>query len=172
MSGDPRFHALLKEIGDLHDKKQKDYGVETDPFANVRGSSNWGVKPWVGAVVRANDKIKRLQKYAQDGQLANESARDSFMDLAVYALIALVLHDEDQGKVVPPHETGYPYQAGCYCVEPRLIYTPGRLHDKKCPLYFVPKWQGCLGEDCPCGECGEDKCCAGEYDPEFDSPVA
>lgn len=98
MAGDPRFHALLKEIGDLHDKKQKDYGVETDPFANVRGSSDWGVAPWVGAMIRANDKVKRLQKYARDGQLANEGARDSFMDLAVYALIALVLHDEGQDK--------------------------------------------------------------------------
>jgi hypothetical protein len=45
-------------------------------------------------MIRANDKVKRLQKYARDGALANESARDSFMDLAVYALIALVLHDE------------------------------------------------------------------------------
>jgi hypothetical protein len=45
-------------------------------------------------MVRANDKIKRLQKYAREGNLSNESARDSFMDLAVYALIALVLHEE------------------------------------------------------------------------------
>lgn len=99
MAGDPRFHALLKEIGNLHDKKQKDYGAESDPFANVRGSREWGVKPWVGAMIRANDKVKRLQKYARDGELANESARDSFMDLAVYSLIALVLHDEEEGPV-------------------------------------------------------------------------
>lgn len=97
--GDPRFHALLKEIGDLHDKKQKDYGVATDPFANVRGSADWGIAPWVGAMIRANDKIKRLQKYAREGSLENETARDSFMDLAVYALIALVLHDEERPRV-------------------------------------------------------------------------
>jgi hypothetical protein len=98
VSGDPRFHALLKEIGDLHDKKQKDYGTGHDPFANVRGSTEWGVPPWVGAMIRANDKVKRLQKYARDGELENESARDSFMDLAVYSLIALVLHDEEKGS--------------------------------------------------------------------------
>lgn len=95
MAGDPRFHALLKEIGDLHDKKQEDYGTNVDPFANVRGSQDWGVPPWVGAMVRANDKFRRLQKYARDGQLANESARDSFLDGAVYQLIALILHDEE-----------------------------------------------------------------------------
>ncbi len=96
MSGDPRFHALLKQIGDLHDKKQADYGVATDPFANVRGSAEWGVKPWTGAMIRANDKVKRLQKYARDGELANEGVEDSFMDLAVYSLIALILHREEQ----------------------------------------------------------------------------
>ena len=98
MPGDPRFHALLKEIGATHDLKQRDYGTTMDPFANVRGSQDWGVAPWVGAMVRANDKVKRLQKYARDGILSNESARDSFVDLAVYALIALVLHDEEQSS--------------------------------------------------------------------------
>lgn len=94
--GDARFHALLKEIGDLHDAKQEDYGQEQDPFANVRGSKDWGVEPWKGAMIRAYDKVKRLQKYAKTGTLRNEAARDSFMDLAVYSLIALVLHDEAQ----------------------------------------------------------------------------
>lgn len=106
MVGDPRFHALLKEIGNLHDKKQKDYGRDTDPFANVRGSEDWGVAPWVGAMIRANDKIKRLQKYAREGNLENETARDSFMDLAVYSLIALVLHDEALGVPVVVDEVG------------------------------------------------------------------
>lgn len=97
-AGDPRFHALLKEIGDLHDKKQKDYGTSGDPFANVRGSKEWGVPSWVGAMIRANDKMKRLQNFARNGTLANESARDSFMDLAVYSLIALVLYDEENAS--------------------------------------------------------------------------
>ena len=99
MAGDARFHALLKEIGDLHDKKQADYGVQTDPFANVRGSADWGIEPWIGAMIRANDKIKRLQKYAREGNLENETAEDSFKDLAVYALIALILHNEGAGAV-------------------------------------------------------------------------
>lgn len=98
MAGDPRFHALLKEIGALHDKKQEDYGTDEDPFANVRASSEWGIKPWVGAMNRAGDKVKRLKKYAKDGRLANESARDSFLDNAVYTLIALILHDEEKSQ--------------------------------------------------------------------------
>lgn len=89
-----RFHAILEEIGKLHDKKQADYGRPSDPFANVRGSTEWGVPAWVGAMVRANDKLKRLQKVSQGGELANEGVLDSFQDLAVYAIIAQVLWEE------------------------------------------------------------------------------
>jgi hypothetical protein len=51
-------------------------------------------------MVRANDKVKRLQKLAKEGGLANESARDSFMDLAVYALLALILFEEVAGATI------------------------------------------------------------------------
>lgn len=91
MAGDPRFHALLQQMGELHDKKQEDYGKKTDPFANVRAAEDWGIPGWQGAMIRATDKIKRLQKFAREGKLANESVEDSLMDLAVYALIALIL---------------------------------------------------------------------------------
>src|SRR5690606_38804879 len=97
--GDPRFHAWLKKLGELHDKKQLDYGREHDPFANVRGAEDFGVPGWVGALIRANDKMRRLQKAAQGGTLANEGVVDSLMDLAVYAVIALMLFGEEQGAV-------------------------------------------------------------------------
>lgn len=89
------FAKLLGEIEELHKKKQQDYGTDGDPFANIRGSEEWGIRPWIGAMVRAQDKIKRIQKYAREGNLANESVRDSFMDLAVYSLIACLLWEEE-----------------------------------------------------------------------------
>ena len=92
--GSERFHRLLQEMGDLHDKKQADYGREGDPFANVRGSADFGVAPWIGTMVRANDKMRRIQQFAIRGSLRNEGVRDSLMDLAVYSIIALVLYDE------------------------------------------------------------------------------
>ena len=97
-AGDPRFHALIDTIRDLHDAKQADYGTNTDAFANVRGSEDWGVDPWVGAMIRATDKVKRLQTYARTGKLRNEGVRDSFLDLAVYAIIGHVLFDEQEGE--------------------------------------------------------------------------
>lgn len=96
--GGRRFYEILKELAVLHAKKQLDYGADNDPFANVRGSAEWGVKPWVGAMIRATDKVKRLQKYARDGVLANEGAEDSLRDLAVYAVIALVLWEQSEQK--------------------------------------------------------------------------
>ena len=97
MTGDPRFHEELKKLGDLHDAKQSDYGRKEDPFANVRASEEWGMPPWVGAMVRANDKMKRLQKAARGGTMTNEAVEDSFQDLAVYAIIGLILYREDIG---------------------------------------------------------------------------
>lgn len=90
-----RLHELLKSLGDLHDRKQADYGTASDPFANVRASQEFGIPPWVGALVRLNDKIVRLKQFARRGSLKNESAVDSMMDIAVYALIALVLYEEE-----------------------------------------------------------------------------
>lgn len=99
--GHPRFHELLAEIGALHDAKQQDYGVATDPFANLRSATDWGIPQWVGAMLRAGDKVKRLQTFAQTGTLANEGVKDSFQDLAVYALIALILFEEEQNGTGP-----------------------------------------------------------------------
>lgn len=102
LKGDPRFHQLLYEIGQLHDAKQRDYGTNVDPLANIRGASGWGVPPWVAAMVRIGDKVRRLQRFAAKGELANESAEDSMLDIAVYALLALILYREESNKEPAP----------------------------------------------------------------------
>jgi|HubBroStandDraft_4_1064222.scaffolds.fasta_scaffold18964_5 hypothetical protein len=89
-----RFIAILDEIKSMHLKKMADYGKPGDPFANVRASVGFGVSAWIGAMIRANDKVARLQSLATTGKLTNEGAQDSFLDLASYAIIALVLYEE------------------------------------------------------------------------------
>lgn len=125
MTGDPRFHAALQRIADLHDKKQEDYGAEGDPFANIRASENWGIPAWVGALVRLNDKVHRLQQFALKGELANESAVDSMEDIAVYALIAKILYQEES------REQAFDAQA-------------------KAPLTKADLFRTCGDPDCPC----------------------
>lgn len=94
-----KFHRYLKEVANLHDVKQRDYGREEDPFANVRASEEWGIDGWVGAMIRLNDKVRRLQSLAVTGRLSNEGAIDSFMDIACYAIIARVLFEDESDKL-------------------------------------------------------------------------
>lgn len=90
------FIKILEEMGALHIKKMKDYGRVGDPFANVKASEEWGAKPWIGAMIRGTDKIRRLQSYVRNGKLENEGVEDSLIDLAVYSVIALVLFREQE----------------------------------------------------------------------------
>jgi hypothetical protein len=92
--GDPRFHALLQELGELHNKKSADYGLGTDFLANVRASEEFGVPAWKGAVLRMNDKITRIKSSCMKGKLENESMEGSLKDIAAYSLIALLLWRE------------------------------------------------------------------------------
>lgn len=93
-----RFHELLKECAATHDKKMADYGDPRgiDPFSNINSSKEFGVSPWKGAMIRANDKMNRLKTFAMKGSLENEPVEDSLIDLANYSLIALVLYEKEQ----------------------------------------------------------------------------
>lgn len=94
MSSDPRFEAILRDISQLHGKKSADYGRGEDTYANVRASQEFGIAPWAGAMVRANDKMTRIKSHCLNGRLENESLEDSLIDLATYAIIALLLFRE------------------------------------------------------------------------------
>ncbi len=94
MNSSERFKAILKRISDTHDKKQADYGTSEDPFANISASTEFGIEPWVGTVLRMNDKMTRIRSFIKNGTLKNESIQDSLLDICVYAAIALVKYEE------------------------------------------------------------------------------
>ena len=96
------FDSVIEEIVALHYKKQSDYGRMDigDPFANVRASEDFGIPGYLGAIIRANDKVRRLQKFARGGTMVNESAEDSMLDAAVYFIIALCLFREENNGTV------------------------------------------------------------------------
>lgn len=75
---------VLAELRSLIIAKQHDYG-----HGNILAFGEKGV------LVRANDKVARLKHLLWDrpGEPANESIRDSWRDLAGYAIIALMLRD-------------------------------------------------------------------------------
>lgn len=85
------YNVTDKYYGELHRtlvKKQKDYGPGN--IANAPGG------PLNGLRVRIYDKISRINNLVDSGATPeNESLKDSFLDLANYAIIALlVLEDE------------------------------------------------------------------------------
>jgi hypothetical protein len=94
-----RLLKILDEMKTLSMKKQADYGSEEDPFANVReGAIAMGMRPWIGAALRMNDKMRRINKAARLGpeSLENDSLLDDFIDMALYSAIAKVLLEEEE----------------------------------------------------------------------------
>lgn len=96
--GDVRFFAILKEMWELHCKKGNDYGSNEDFLANLRSSEAFGIPAWVGALVRCNDKMIRLENLAKGNELENENAIDSFNDGACYFILARILFEETNAE--------------------------------------------------------------------------
>ena len=96
-TGDERFFKILEEIALIHSKKSADYGTD-DPLANLRSSEEFGIPSWVGVMVRANDKMRRIKSMATKKTLACESVEDSLIDLASYSILALILFREQHAQ--------------------------------------------------------------------------
>lgn len=94
--GDPRFYGLLEEIAELHSRKNHDYSKTSEPLSNFHRSQELGVEPWRGVLVRMSDKWSRIEQLAGGKTPKNESLRDSLIDLAVYALIDILLLEDAQ----------------------------------------------------------------------------
>jgi len=84
-------HALAEKFSEAEDllvKKHKDYGPK-----NISESPGG---PLNGLRVRMHDKLARINHLYDSGATPeNESLRDSFIDMANYAIIALMILDGD-----------------------------------------------------------------------------
>jgi hypothetical protein len=97
--GSLAFMEVIEEIRQIHIKKSQDYGEPGDALANIRsGAELVGIEPWRGCLVRIADKVQRIRSYCRDGRLANEGFEDTLLDLASYAVIALIMFRESQAK--------------------------------------------------------------------------
>jgi len=93
--GSVQFCAALDEIRDLHLRKTLDYGCDEDALSNIRSSSDViNVSPWAGCILRINDKMHRLRSYFRRGRVEFDGIEDTLLDIAAYAVIALVLYRE------------------------------------------------------------------------------
>lgn len=96
--GSQKFHKVLDNLRTIHEQKSSDYGDANDPLANVRrGAELIGVEAWKGCLVRIADKLQRIKKHCNGGELTNESVVDSLDDLASYAVIMRAMYEETIG---------------------------------------------------------------------------
>ena len=79
-----QLSAIQQECLELFARKNRDYG---NAFADAGP---------VGVLVRIGDKLKRLQSVTHNGinLVADEKVRDTLIDLANYAMMAVMLLDE------------------------------------------------------------------------------
>jgi len=98
--GHPDFYKLLDQMAELHSRKNHDYAGIKDPLKNLRACERLNLEPFLGVLVRLQDKWSRLEEFVNSGQLMvkNESVIDTLMDNAVYSLLAIILYQEQQKK--------------------------------------------------------------------------
>jgi len=98
-AGSKDFHALLDDMRQMHIEKNAGYaGADNpDPFANFRECERFSVSAFEGCMVRLSDKFVRATNIIRDptNERVNEKITDTFLDLAAYSLIALILWQEE-----------------------------------------------------------------------------
>ena len=98
MNQSERFFELLEDMKKTHNAKRHDYASVEDVFANFRTCEMAGIPAWKGCCVRIGDKFSRIMGFAKKEKLKvkDESIRDTLVDMANYALIALILYEEEK----------------------------------------------------------------------------
>ena len=91
-----RFHEIVKEMVELHDRKNHDY-AGGDYLSNfLMCEKHMGIPGWKGSIIRLSDKMARIMNVARDDEtsVGVETVTDTLMDLAVYAIITRILYED------------------------------------------------------------------------------
>jgi len=98
--GHPRFYQILQKMAELHSRKNHDYSGTDDPLKNLHAVEKIGITPFMGVLVRLQDKWSRIEQFANSGEVLvkDESVIDTLMDNAVYSLLAIILLEEQKFK--------------------------------------------------------------------------
>jgi hypothetical protein len=102
MMADKRYLELLKQMEELHIRKNAGYSGKDNPdaWANFRMAESFGVSAFKGCLVRMSDKYIRVTNLVKNpaNDMVNENVKDTLFDLAAYALIAICLLEEKENK--------------------------------------------------------------------------
>jgi hypothetical protein len=92
------FHDVLKRMAAIYQAKNDDYGS-----SYKLAPALLGIPVHVGLLVRMTDKLARACKLSQGqgAQIRDESLSDTLLDLANYAVMAILSLDEVGGNDNP-----------------------------------------------------------------------
>ena len=99
--GHPRFYELLEEIAETHSVKNHDYASSDDPLSNFKEvATATGLEPFDVIHQFCATKMARIKqlKLKKKNLVKGEGMDDSLKDLAVYALLGVVLLEEEASK--------------------------------------------------------------------------
>jgi hypothetical protein len=87
------FLEIIEKMKEIHQIKDHDYAGESY-LSNLKGSERIGIPAWKGTLIRMEDKMARLENFAKQDFLLvkDESIEDTFIDLATYSILALILY--------------------------------------------------------------------------------
>jgi len=93
-----RFEQLTQKMIEIMKAKNNDYSGGRDALKNFRRHGPYGI------VVRMDDKLSRLDSFYNpeekvELQVKAETADDTAMDLANYALLLIVTAEDERAKV-------------------------------------------------------------------------
>ena len=112
--GNPEFHSILRELGDLHDLKNKDYAnpEDGDPLFNLKEVTRFGMPSSTGIWVRCTDKWCRFGNWYKKGIYAVESEKveDTVKDLIVYLCLWLMEYRAERRKEAVNNDRNDPSQ--------------------------------------------------------------
>jgi hypothetical protein len=93
------FDAAIIPIVETNRRKRADYAKDGNPFDNFETSSNLmgldGFGPTEAALFNVTQKLARLKSLRQNGRMddpENEAVLDTYLDLAVYGILAYAIH--------------------------------------------------------------------------------
>jgi len=87
------LERAMIEMVEVSRRKRADYATDGDEFSNFRGSAHFAgfEHPSMSALFNVAQKLERIRALRANGRMddvANEAVADTFLDIAVYAVLA------------------------------------------------------------------------------------
>ena len=93
-----KFKEVLNEMYSTFCKKQLDYGPANIMIGGNIEDDEDRKLALLGIWIRSNDKMERIKNLMKTNDAHNESIEDSYLDLANYSIISLIVRYKLWGK--------------------------------------------------------------------------